>query len=258
MKATCSIFALLVYTTSTCALASLSEPTIIKVEATYKNSKKQVGYIETWYDINCQPSKNSKTSGLEVDEYEPNRETWKKLKRTDLIKLLRSPDKKIYVYQKIIKLNYFPEASKKQLRSSNEELRLSQWAWSSEHQVVETKNIVKLSVLSCHHLNQVAPILDFISDKEAKRLSSPALAMFTDEVYPEGVVSLISYNPKFDSFDKLDKLLSEFSEKYPAFPDTPQPDTGSLRLFSIYQHEKEFRKDFLPEGVILLIYHIQD
>jgi hypothetical protein len=115
-----------------------------------------------------------------------------------------------------------------------------------------------MSVLSCQHLNQVAPILDFISDKEASRLSSPALAMFTDEVYPQGVVSLISYNPKFGSFYKLDKLLSEFSEKYPAFPETNEPATGSSRLFSIYEHEKEFRKDFLPEGVILLVYHVAD
>lgn len=82
--------------------------------------------------------------------------------------------------------------------------------------------------------------------------------MFVDEVYPEGVVSLISYNPKFASFNKLDKLLSEFSEKYPAFPDTHEPATGSLMLFSIYEHEKEFRKDFLPKGVLLLVYHVPD
>ncbi|NBO42473.1 MAG: hypothetical protein EBU92_13345, partial [Betaproteobacteria bacterium] len=65
MKAACSIFAFLVYATSTCAFAFLSEPTIIKVEATYKGSKKQVGYVDTWDEIKCHPSKNSKTYGLD-------------------------------------------------------------------------------------------------------------------------------------------------------------------------------------------------
>jgi len=70
MKAACSIFAFLVYATSTCAFAFLSEPTIIKVEATYKGSKKQVGYVDTWDEIKCHPSKNSKTYGLDI-EYRP-------------------------------------------------------------------------------------------------------------------------------------------------------------------------------------------
>ncbi|HOY67633.1 MAG TPA: SH3 domain-containing protein [Candidatus Ozemobacteraceae bacterium] len=101
----------------------------------------------------------------------------------------------------------------------------------------------------------ITPIID-LGSAATDLLKKPSLACFSVERYPEGVVSLISYNDAYTNPGQLEELLRSFL----AGKTLPQAPKDAEWWFPIYDAavEREFRSRILPENVMLLIFHVPD
>ncbi|MFW2331630.1 MAG: hypothetical protein ACN4E2_04975 [Nitrospinota bacterium] len=159
----------------------------------------------------------------------------------------------IFLYSGLTKLNYLPrQLSKRKIEAGGID-RMAFYAAAKEStKRVKTSDITNIKVTSCQNIG-TAPIIT-VASSEIERLKGASVAILSVEHYPEGVVSLVSYNKDYDTPGKLEKLLKDYVKKKHT---ADKPKTSSW-WYPIYDNEKEFRDKKLPKDVILLIYHVTD
>lgn len=180
------------------------------------------------------------------------------------------------IYRNIYKLNYLPVNKKKRHCGEGEYANDCQstgrisfvGVLKSEGTQVKASSIKNIKVESCQDFpGEVAPTVELQNNTELELLKTPAKAFYTVEHFPEGNVSLISYNDKFDTPEKLKLLLKDFlknnlSEKlYKSGESCPWNDEKHAEECwwdGIYSREKEFKKKYSQQNIILLIYHVTD
>ena len=237
-------------------LAGAPSPLILEVSLTLKSGTKQSGFIVSNDNNSCEPIPRKKSQYVLVGtSYDNGEEKTFRFNTQDLLKEL-SNESEVNLESKLFYLNYLP---KDKIQSSSVEglkNRLAYSAFPPDTKKIKISEIDSVSILKCTELDQVVDPLTL--DLEIiKSLDKPALAFFADEVDLEGMVNLISYNPQYDTLAKLENILKDFASKYPVHRKNAHSEEFPY-WYSIYANEKEFRKDFLPPQVYLLMYHVAD
>lgn len=159
----------------------------------------------------------------------------------------------IGIFKEIHSLQYKP-ARVENISCDQIERNSFMGARDTDYVEIDTSRLKGVRVLDVRE-GGIAPLLVLKAD-ELERLKKPALAFFSVENFPEGMVSLVSYSVKYSTPQKLEALLKQFasSRKSTEIP----ADAGWW--YPIYEKgaEQEFRQTVLPKDVILLMYHVQD
>lgn len=161
--------------------------------------------------------------------------------------------KALDIYRNIHRLKYLPERKENAAGDAIE--RIARFGSTAS----DTIGLAWADIRSVRILDliegDIAPIIE-VSSAEAAMLEKPSLACYAVERYPEGVVSLISYNGAYTSPGQLETLLRSFLKGKTT--DTAPADAEWW--YPVYDAaiEREFRAKALPDKVILLIYHVPD
>lgn len=134
-------------------------------------------------------------------------------------------------------------------------------AYLDSEAVKVDENVIKARVYTCVDSNSVAPIV-VLTKNELAMLQKPPKAIFSVEAYDDGagVVNLISYNLQWNTPRKLESLLKEFV----IFENRGKPwrgedaEGGLYWWGPIYKNADKFKQQYLPQGIVLLIYHVPD
>lgn len=249
---------ILLMSLSSFSYASLPNLFFIECELELKNGSKVTGFLEAW-DDGCEYSKEKKA--YIIDDYGGEG----KLLLTDDYLLKRYLHKEdgpssIEIYKEIHELHYLPKLKSK-INDDTYIPRISS-VGIRDSDVIEINNnmIRKAHVIKCIILKDEVfadPLI--LNKRELEALEKPAKAFFSVENYPDGVVSLISYNPDWDTPDKLKSLLKKFinTKKFVKLDYGEDPNAWWNPIYK-EEDEKEFRQQYLPKDIILLIYHVQD
>jgi hypothetical protein len=241
---------------SPCLVAGAPSPLILEVSLTLKSGTKQTGFIVSNDNNSCEPVSHKKSQYVLVGtSYDNGEEKTFRFNTPDLLKEL-SNGSEINLESKLFSLNYLPKDKSQSSSVEGLKNRLAFYAFPPDSKKMRIADIASVSILKCTDLDQVIDPLTL--DLEIiKSLDKPALAFFADEVDLEGMVNLISYNPQYDTLAKLENILKDFASKYPVHRKNVRGEEFPS-WYSIYANEKEFRKDFLPPQVFLLMYHVAD
>jgi hypothetical protein len=229
--------------------ASLPSTLMVKCELELKGGEKVEAWLPYYTDGECR--------FLEAEGvYEIEPEGGERVKLTEryvfdnLLPLLWGDEGRERAYRRLFRLHYLPERADR--AAYEQEVRISfagvlaaeeVWLpWSKD-------GIDRVRVLECVELN-IAPVV-VLDRQELALLKKPALAFFSVEQYPEGNVSLMSYNPRYDTPAKLESLLRRFVEG--------KPPVGDAEWWSpIYKAKYDFVDEYLPQDIVLLIYSVTD
>ncbi len=228
---------------SPAAHASLATTLAVKCELELSGGQRVSGFVEWGADAGCK---------------DPELTDAKFLKSVRTLWDESSP-KTLTVYTSVYPLRYRPKSPGK-VGGHILEARVSFLGFlGSEARELDRRSIVKAHIRECVESSGVAPIL-VLNKKEIDLLRKPAEAWFSEECYPAGNVSLISYNKKWDTAAKLGSLLKEFVKTVGTgrnYCEDPGPDAFWSPIF-IDGAESKFKRAYDAQNVLLLIYHVQD
>lgn len=250
-------FTLLVIGNSLC-YADIPITYVVNSELELSNGTKISGFLESGGYGGCKYSKKEKQWKIFVFESDSGKE----VSLTDeyfFKHFIQNKNELFSIYRKIYNLSYLPKSRNKIISeaSAQDFMRTSFTGVLDSEEVKINPLLVKSArVLKCKELN-VAPVV-ILNKEELDLLMKPSNAFFSVEHYPDGNVSLISYNSQWDTPDKLQTLLKEFIAKQKPVKRPEDYDEDPYYWYPIYVYEDEFRQQFLPKKIVLLIYHVTD
>jgi hypothetical protein len=233
------------------AFASLPPTTLVQVEIETAKNGKIAGFI-----------KYNTENGCMYDDVDTNRqfpylmEYYPSERKIDLKEegafqsILAERGKDLTFYGRIYKLGYLDDIENN--------LRATHAAYAPEDKYeILLDEIAGMTVLSCGNYG-IAPLVS-MPREQAEKMKKRALAVWSDEVYPEGNVTIASYNKDFATVESLASLLREAVKgTKPPDGETPMGD-GYPWWYGIYDRNIQDKlKASLPENVFFLTYHVQD